>query len=250
MVRDEARRVLPSGGKEEGMSNSYVAVSLSGGKDSTAMLLMMIERRERIDEVVFCDTGMEHPEMYDHLDRLEADTGIAITRLRAPEGFEHMMLDHVMKKGRRKGDRGYGWPRPNARWCTSKLKTEVIARHFRKLKETCRVVQCIGIADDERRRVRELEDVRYPLVEYGVTEAQALAYCRERGYDWGGLYDLFGRVSCWCCPLQSLDELRTLRRERPELWRKMIDLDERSFNDFTPRSSVAGYEDRFEEEER
>lgn len=31
---------------------------------------------------------------------------------------------------------------------------------------------------------------------------------------------------------------------------ELIDLDERSFNDFTPRSSVAGYEDRFEEEER
>lgn len=36
-------------------------VSLSGGKDSTAMLLMMIERKMPIDLILFCDTGLEFP---------------------------------------------------------------------------------------------------------------------------------------------------------------------------------------------
>jgi hypothetical protein len=30
-------------------------------------------------------------------------------------------------------------------------------------------------------------------------------------------------VSCWCCPLQGLEELRTLRREFPELWEQLLE---------------------------
>ena len=44
----------------------FHAVSLSGGKDSTAMLLLMIERGMSIDMVLSADTGMEFPEMYAH----------------------------------------------------------------------------------------------------------------------------------------------------------------------------------------
>ena len=36
--------------------NASNIVSLSGGKDSTAMLLMMLEKSYRIDEIIFCDT--------------------------------------------------------------------------------------------------------------------------------------------------------------------------------------------------
>ena len=62
------------------MAGSNV-VSLSGGKDSTAMLLMMLERNEDIADIVFFDTGWEHPEMYDHLEKLENYTGRKFTRL-------------------------------------------------------------------------------------------------------------------------------------------------------------------------
>ena len=49
----------------------FHAVSLSGGKDSTAMLLLMIERGMPIDMVLSADTGMEFPEMYEHLAKLD-----------------------------------------------------------------------------------------------------------------------------------------------------------------------------------
>ena len=48
------------------VEGSYHAVSLSGGKDSTAMLLLMIERDLPIDVVLTADTGMEFPELYEH----------------------------------------------------------------------------------------------------------------------------------------------------------------------------------------
>ena len=50
-------------------------VSFSGGKDSTAMLLRMIELDYKIDKIVFADTGFEFPELYDYIKRVEDHIG-------------------------------------------------------------------------------------------------------------------------------------------------------------------------------
>lgn len=68
-------------------------VSLSGGKDSTAMLLKMIEQQIQIDCILFCDTGLEFPAMYSHLDKLERDIGLPITRIKAAESYEYYMFE-------------------------------------------------------------------------------------------------------------------------------------------------------------
>lgn len=59
-------------------------VSVSGGKDSLATLLLAIAR-VGIENVVaiFCDTGNEHESTYLYLDYLEARLGLRIVRLKA-----------------------------------------------------------------------------------------------------------------------------------------------------------------------
>ena len=59
-------------------------ISVSGGKDSTATLLLALERvpRDRIYPI-FCDTGNEHAAVYAYLDYLERALGVSIVRLRA-----------------------------------------------------------------------------------------------------------------------------------------------------------------------
>lgn len=59
-------------------------VSVSGGKDSAATLLLAIERFG-VNRVrgVFCDTGNEHEAVYEYLDYLERATGVTIARLKA-----------------------------------------------------------------------------------------------------------------------------------------------------------------------
>ena len=47
----------------------YIA-SCSWGKDSTAMILKLIERREPLDEVIFYDTGMEFNAIYNVRDMI------------------------------------------------------------------------------------------------------------------------------------------------------------------------------------
>lgn len=81
---------------------NYHAVSLSGGKDSTCLLLLIIERGMPIDTVLFADTGMEFPEMYEHLAKVDEylyrERGLHITTLRHPKGFEYLMFDKPVKR--------------------------------------------------------------------------------------------------------------------------------------------------------
>ncbi len=59
-------------------------VSVSGGKDSAATLLLAIERfgTNRV-QGIFCDTGNEHQAVYEYLDYLQLVTGVNISRLKA-----------------------------------------------------------------------------------------------------------------------------------------------------------------------
>jgi 3'-phosphoadenosine 5'-phosphosulfate sulfotransferase (PAPS reductase)/FAD synthetase len=238
------------------MNKERLVVSLSGGKDSTAMLHMMLERKEKIYKVIFFDSGWEFPQMLEHIDLVEKKTGIGITRIKPKQPFNYWMYKREIKarKGPNKGKVhriGNGWPSPMRRWCT-RLKVDALNKAVNK-----DYTQCIGFALDESKRTKsknlENKKVRFPLIEYGVTEEQAIAYCRLKGYDWDGLYDDFDRVSCFCCPLQKINDLRTLRNKYPELWNKMLEMDSLTPNHnrgFRMYDTVHDLDNRFEIEEK
>lgn len=242
------------------MKPKYYVASFSGGKDSTAMVLRLIELGEHIDEVVCCDTYKEFPAMYRHIAKVKEiieNAGIKFTHLRNQYSFDYLMFEHKVKRknNRYEGLRGYSWAGSQSRWCTSKLKVDVINRYLRILNDKYDVIQYIGIAADEayrlERKNNQDEKHLHPLVEWGWVEEYCLQYCYDRGFDWEGLYDIFSRVSCWCCPLQPLEELRKLRKHFPELWEELKDMDRRTWRTFKPGYSVEDLETRFKfEEER
>ena len=246
------------------------AISASGGKDSTAMLLLMIEKEMPIDCVLYADTGVEFPETRDHIAKLDTllcrERGIHITTLRHPHGFEWLMFD-VPQHQKRAIERriamgqplhGYGWPGVRTRWCTGQLKTHLIDKEVNRLKKEKDALHYVGIAADETQRCKDDPQKRYPLVEWGVTEAQALQICYDRGFDFGGLYEIYHRASCWCCPLQRIDELRKLRTHHPELWARLREMDNRAramfgpgpLGQFKKNWSVEQLEERFAREEK
>ena len=233
-----------------------LTVSFSGGKDSTAMLLMMLERNEPIHSIIFCDGGWEFPQMLDHIDKVEKYIGMEIVRVRPVRDFTHSLLDRkVMPKEKwRDASYGYGWPSTSRRWCT-RDKGRAIDKYRKTILNP---VACIGMAYDELGRLNSKTSregkygIRYPLIDYQVTEAEALKYCYEKGFDWDGLYTKFRRVSCFCCPLQRIGELRNLRKYYPELWSKMLEWDARkSGHDlgFKGSKSVYDFEKRFGDED-
>lgn len=238
----------------------YIVVSFSGGKDSTAMLLRMIELGEHIDEVVCCDTTKEFPAMYRHIEKVKKvveDAGIKFTMLKAEHDFDWWMFEYLPEKPTSQiglsGNRGFSWAGSRMRWCSDKLKGKVINKYLGMLKRQYNVIQCIGLATDEEYRLErkhnQNENHRHPLVEWGWTEADCLKYCYDHGHDWEGLYEIFKRVSCWCCPLQPIGELRKLWKHFPDLWEELKSMDARTWRNFKEGRSVRYFEIRFQLEE-
>lgn len=234
------------------------------------MLLLMIEKEMPIDCVLYARTGMDFPEMDEHFAKVDEflfrERGIHVTTLQNPHSFEYFMFD-VPQKQKRAIERriaigqpptGYGWPGMRVRWCTGQLKTHLIEREVNRLEDENNALHYIGIAADEMQRCKNDPQKRYPLVEWNITEAQALQICYDRGFDFGGLYEIYNRVSCWCCPMQRIDELRKLRIHHPELWARLRDMDDRAramfgpgpLGQFKKNWSIARLDERFAREEQ
>lgn len=221
-------------------------VSFSGGKDSTAMLLKMIKNNIKIDEIIFCDTGMEFQEMYDHIEKVQEMIQMPITVLKSEKSFEYWMFEHIKTKGKNKGQKGYSWPDFRNRWCTQALKKQVVSKYLKQYKNV-EVIEYHGIALDEKERANKNKEkkVKYPLIEWKMTEKDCLEYCYSKGLDWGGLYRKLGRVSCWCCPLKSLKELEVIYNEYPNYWQKLKEWDSKTYRQFRSDYSIEELENRF-----
>ena len=146
-----------------------IIVSFSGGKDSTWMLLEMIRRKERIDEVVFFDTGWEFPQMIDHVEKIKKlveDNGITFTTLHPEKSFDYLMFDKPVKERKGGAHYGYSWcGLKGCRWgTTEKIKT--IDSYFANEPDH---IQCVGIAADEPERLEKERkgNKRFPLAEWG-----------------------------------------------------------------------------------
>ena len=116
-------------------------VSFSGGKDSTAMLLRMLDEGMPVDVILFCDTGLEFPAMYDHVAKVERDIGREITKLKPERDYEYYFAEHPIERkentlyAQRYGMNrpSYGWAGPKMRWCTQVLKDHPREKFFSKL---------------------------------------------------------------------------------------------------------------------
>lgn len=217
-------------------------VSFSGGKDSTAMLLLMLENNWNVDHCIFFDTGWEFPEMYEHIKKVQEYTGIEITFVYPNQTFDYYFHDYRAKRGNYKDKIGLSWPDFKNRWCT-RYKINSIKKHCNSLGK---YIIYEGIALDEPQRKKEGKI--YPLVEFGYTEDMALKLCYDYGFDWNGLYEIFNRVSCYRCPLKSIPELKMLHNYKPELWAEMLKADSDTWRSFRSDYTLRELTKRFENE--
>ncbi len=172
-------------------------VSVSGGKDSTATLLLAIKRygRERC-KFVFADTGNEHPAVYDYLAYLEGTLDISIDRLKASFDDEiaakRMFIARDARFRRNKAGRKLRWtnkakrralavlhptgnpyldlclwkgrfPSRKTQFCTSELKVNLLVNYQLTLVDAGHVVvSWQGVRHDEspnRRHLKKFEQL-------------------------------------------------------------------------------------------
>ena len=233
-------------------------VSVSGGKDSTATMLLALHEHDRADLVfLFADTGHEHPLTYEYLDYLEAELGIKIERLRADftdriagkrrfveekwpemgvapeivaEALEVLkptgipFLDLCIWKGR--------FPSRRAQFCTAELKTNLLVERQLDLADAGSWVwSWQGVRADEslnRRYLTEWEDLGANIGIYRPILRWPAEACFEAMACWGilpnPLYKLdMTRVGCMPCVNTSKDELAAIDQRWPWVIDKLDD---------------------------
>lgn len=202
-------------------------VSVSGGKDSTALALYMVEKYPEIPtEYVFCDTDCELPETLEYLEKLEALLGKTIRRLNALD-----LLKVTRKPGRNAFDiwlkEYYGdyLPNPRSRWCTRKLKIEP----FEAYVGDDQAFSYIGIRADEDRdgyqgkRPPVISDEPnimpvYPFKDDGLGIADVRQILGESGLGLPQYYEWRTRSGCYFCFYQQIGEWQRLKANHPELF--------------------------------
>lgn len=112
----------------------YFIANVSWGKDSTAMLHLLLDRGDQLDEVVFYDTGAEFDAVYAERDRmlpLLSERGVRYTELRPRRPFFFDMLAKTVRHRDGTESQGYGWCGGVCRWGT-RAKADAIDRYTRK----------------------------------------------------------------------------------------------------------------------
>lgn len=184
-------------------------LSLSGGKDSTALAIHM---RDRVPEMeyIFCDTGEELPETYEYLDRLEAYLGKPIVRLNPDRPFSHYLELY----------RGV-LPDSRTRWCTRMLKIKPFERYV----GDAEAISYIAIRADETHRKGYISTkpnlhAVYPFIEDGLIKRDVFKLLEDSGLGIPEYYEWRSRSGCYFCFYQQRREWVGLLERHPDLYEK------------------------------
>lgn len=133
-----------------GVKEKYIA-SCSFGKDSLAMVLLLIEKGYPLDEVIFYDTEMEFQAIYNNRDKLSKileEKKIKFTVLKDVLPFTYRAFEKEVKARSGFIKRGYNWCGGMARWGTSG-KLSAIKKHYKENYGNEVIVEYVGVAADE-----------------------------------------------------------------------------------------------------
>jgi len=205
------------------------SLSFSGGANSVAMLLMLIERGERPDVILHADTGMLFPEEYEFMERVEDYIGQKITHLQPKRTWEEHFY-HVKTKGKNAGKIN-GYPGVSFGCGFSRVaKMEPL-----DMANSESDIVYIGFHCNETHRVMNKPKFRYPLIEWGFSGEDCKEYCRQHDL-LNPMYELgFGRAgNCYCCPYKNKRNLIMIKERYPDLWNKMLRWEEDSPFGFKP----------------
>lgn len=215
------------------LNGRRVVASISGGKDSAALSLHLLELGIEHDRV-FIDTGWEHPLTYEHL-RGELTHKLGpITEIRAAKQMEELVLHKAV------------FPTRLRRFCTELLKVKPMQAHFVTRADAGEDnVNAVGIRGAEsasRAGLTEWEwsetfdcETWRPLMTW--TEEQVILIHKRHGVMPNPLY-LKGatRVGCWPCIYARkaeiklladidpgrIDQLRKLERSVGDVWHAKV----------------------------
>ncbi|GAB6150723.1 phosphoadenosine phosphosulfate reductase domain-containing protein [Clostridium novyi] len=206
----------------------------SGGKDSTAMIDIMLDCCIKVDEIVFIANEKEFPQEKEFRNFLinrwnhKAKCTVIQRKIKWDDWF-YGRITRGSRKGLKRGFPTTLYPC----WWTREAKVNAIEKYikYQKVKYNEDVIQYIGYTKDEKSNTRQdmkwnyysnkVKQKRFPLIDWGMSESDCYKYCYEEGI-LNPLYNYFKRLGCYLCPKQSEESLRTLKKYFPEQWNELI----------------------------
>jgi 3'-phosphoadenosine 5'-phosphosulfate sulfotransferase (PAPS reductase)/FAD synthetase len=198
-------------------------VSVSGGKDSTALYCWAVNQFGKDGfKAVFADTGHEHPVTYNYLRNLPDMAG-------GPEihWVTSDFKDRLLKKGKEPSGNSFLdmclWkgrvPSSRAQFCTEHLKLLPIKAWIESIRSDAEVIMYTGIRAGESERRSKMPEREYmalydcdterPLLKW--SEQDVFLYLKGKGVPPNPLYTSgFSRVGCFPCIHARKSELARL----------------------------------------
>ena len=198
--------------------NKRHILSLSGGKDSTALAVYLKDKIPDL-EYVFCDTGEELRETYAYLDKIEEKLQIKIKRLGDGKNFDDWLKYH----------KGY-LPSARARWCTVVMKIRPYERYVGK----DNAISYMGIRADECDRggyISKKGNITpvYPFREDNIVLKDVYLMLIRSGLGIPEYYKWRSRSGCYFCFFQRMVEWVRLMENHPDLFDKAQSYEKKDF---------------------
>ena len=193
-------------------------LSLSGGKDSTALAVYLRDKIPKL-EYVFCDTGEELRETYAYLEKIEQVLDIEIKRLGDGKNFD----DHL------KYHKGF-LPSARARWCTVAMKIKPYERYI----GNDQAISYLGIRADECNRPGYISKkgnltTVYPFREDNINLTDVYRMLIDSGLGLPKYYAWRNRSGCYFCFFQRMSDWVGLLRNHPDLFDKAQSYEKKDF---------------------
>lgn len=242
----------------------YIA-SWSGGKDSTASIILAHEHNEPLDLIIFSEVMFDENisgELPEHIDFIKNKAipvfeswGYEVKILHAKLNYIDIFMREPTKGKNFGMGKKTGFPMSRKCQINKSVKILPIKNFLSSIDEE--FAQYIGIAVDEPVRMERIVDSENKvslLEKYGYTEQMALDLCKK--YDLlSPIYDFSPRGGCWFCPNMRYAQLKHLRTHHPDLWNKLLELENEPdlignmWNTLT-KTRIHEWEERFYWEER
>ena len=222
-----------------------ILLSLSGGKDSQAMLTMVhgLATTQAVGDrltAIHIDTGGEWPESLPHCEALTAAFAVPLTIIHP----NRPIPQEVAKRGK--------WPAAACRFCTANCKRDAYEKFIRSLPQS-KLLHITGerkeesrhraylpeLATEERIHTRLRHVTRWrPMLPF--TEQDIWAIINGSGLPHHAAYDYgCARVSCALCVLAPEHDLRIGAEHNPERAESYLKLERDMNHNFTVRKRLS-----------
>lgn len=207
--------------------------SWSGGKDSTATIILAHMNNEPLDKIIFCEVMFDKRnnisgELPEHINWIYSRAipqfkrwGYEVDVLKAKKDYLDLFYKVCEKsKYPERIGKHHGFLIGGKCAANRDLKVNPIKEYYKQISDD--IVEYLGIAKDETDRLkRNMNKNRISLLDkYNLSEQDAKELCEKYNL-LSPIYNSSDRGGCWFCPNRKYNEFAQLKKQHPELWGKL-----------------------------